>query len=133
MDREIRAALPALSQLSAHIIDDADFVIGDRLPASDNLDGVEVIRPCGFGGPSRAQSRSIHPVDPRQTTRRRQGDDQSIFRKAIDRGHGSGAKSVRAKTSYEPAQSRDAHRLGAVSDETERTVVQPLRSESSIL
>ena len=51
---EFKATFLALAELATHLIDDADFVIGNRMPASDDFDGVGVIRLRGLGDPARA-------------------------------------------------------------------------------
>jgi len=101
-----------------------DFVIGDRLPASDNLDRVGVIRPRGLSDPVPAQSRSIHAVDDRRTSERRQDDRYRILRKAVDRRHGGWSKSISGEAIDESPQSRDAHGLGAIPNEPQRAQIQ---------
>ena len=50
---KFESTFPAFSEFTTHLVDDSDFVIGDRLPTSDNLDGIGVIRPRGLGHPVR--------------------------------------------------------------------------------
>ena len=63
---KFEAALPALAELSAHIVDDADLVLGDRMAAGDDLDGVEIIRPAGSAIPRVLKADSIDAVDQRR-------------------------------------------------------------------
>ena len=86
---KFEATFPSFAELTTQIVDDADLVLGDRMSAGDELDGIDIFRPRRFGDPARAQRNSINVVDDRRPPGRRQGHGHRVLGEPVDRGHGA--------------------------------------------
>ena len=65
MGRETRDGPRVARRARAVLVDDADLVIRDRMSASDEFDGIVIVRPGRFGEPARVQGQPIDAVDDR--------------------------------------------------------------------
>ena len=121
---EFQAAFPALRQFPAVVVNNADLMAGQRLPAGGKTQGV------GDGGVRRLglaaghERLAPHPVDERRSSRRLQGQSDRAFRQTVDWSHGFRAEAVAAEAGDEALQRVRVDRFGAVAGHAPGTEVQ---------
>src|SRR5579871_4478544 len=93
-------------------VDDPDFVAGKRLAASRNLQGMRIIRSCGFGDAVDAELIAVNAIDDGRAAEGRKGEPDGAFGKPIDWRHRLCGKAVAAKPLGKAAQRRWRQSMG---------------------
>ena len=111
---EFEPAFLPFAAFVTRLVDDANFVVGQRLAAGDDFEWPRVVRACRLGHAFGAQPIAIDAVDKWRAAKRRKSQSHGAFGESINRRHGLRGKPIAAKSIQEPAQCLGAHWFCAI-------------------
>ena len=101
---EFKPAFAAVAEFATGLVDDADFVAGQRLTAGDDFQRIRIVGPRRFSHARGAQPVAVDAVDERPAAERRKRQSHRALREPVDRRHRFRRKTITAEPLDEPAQ-----------------------------
>ena len=111
---ELQSAFPALGQLEAGFVDDADVVARQRPAAADQAQRAGIVFAGGGRATVASEGLATDAVDDRAAVQRREGQPYGVLGEAINRRHRGSAKAGGGEALAEALDGGGVYRLGAV-------------------
>ena len=124
---ELQLTFAAVGKLQTGGVDHPQIVVGNRGSAAHQLERRGVVRPRRHRFPGARQPVAIDQVDLPRLPRRREGEPDRGFCKAVDRRNHVFSEVPSGEPFLERGERIGAHRLGAVEREAPRREIEPLQ------
>ena len=111
---ELEPSFPPFAEFVTRLVDDANFVAGQRLAAWHDFQRLWIVRPGRLGHPARAQPITVDTINDGQAAERRKRQADRAFRKTVDRRHRLRGETVVAKSVDKSPQGLHADRFCAI-------------------